>query len=639
MMHRSISCVLTLVALSVAACASKKADPADGATTDDNAGGASGRSARADAGSAAADDDDDTGSAGAAQAGSADAGAEVVPVTLEDIAGEWVADGTTAKFTGDCNLRMGSEVLFLIQRVDDSEGTVTDVASDGTLGARTTLDFGANTLGPASFPTSIAETDCIGVIDQTDEFVFANANIGFWRVERKYSLAGPGCDNTDCTGGVVAEMHRAEAGEFPSDLRESCAVRSLDLNGNLAVEVGSTLELTADVTPLSRAGCPNGVPDGTEVTFVLTDTGGTGSQLASTVVETKAGVATATIVAGGKEGEIDIEATARDDRGSIVRADSVTVHVHYEDLTLPELVTLESVEGNRLLRVEDRLYAVRLGGFSILDIATPESPTLLADVDVMGMDLRFAVTSTRAFALVDQNVFAYDVSDPSRVQESGRVALSSLYATALAASEDRLLVMGRGNGGAFDGQLVIVDLSDPTAPEVLERRPLEGCPHYQDDTPEVLPVANGVAYAVFDTGGCATLPSESAASWLDTGGLVRTGADLIPIGDQVVNIQYGTVSVFSSAPDTLPSTSPTPQRFVLPEVQSPSLVNGPFSRGDANAQLAFVAADYGCIMRLTDEDAPVVGRAYLGEDAVLNGTVLYGISSMGLTVYDVSDIE
>lgn len=597
------------------------------------------------------DDGADGGSAGESDtpaSGAAGESSVVTPVTLAEIAGEWVEYGDRGEVSGTCGVAMPDTLFVLIEPTDESHATVSQISSDGIVTGRATGEFSSNLLNGEDQRTNVDEATCTGFVDQTQFWAFLDRDRGVWDVSRAYALTGAGCSLTHCTVNARVPMQRAEAGTFPSSLRDSCDISRLRIRYDTStLETEGTLTIQAESYVISTSGCPDGAPDDTEITFHISP-GNTGTTLEEAVVGTVDGFATATLLGGYQAGRVEIWATITNQLGELITSDTADINVVTRTLELPVHSTLPEVTGNDIALIDDTLYVASTDTLHVLDTSTPENPTLATTISMPGSTAMPSIVGTAAFAVIDGDLVGYAL-DTSAAPTGVLLDLPTVLFEAQAATStgEQLLVLASEHGRAFTDTVLVYDVMPDGSAVEAERRPLTGCTGYgsSSNTPVTLAFANGVGYVTFEEFACATLFGTGSVGWTRIDDFLVGAVTLVPVGCSLVAFQQAEPSFYNfvssvfrfPAPEgALPTTTTAIPPYIL---QSTALTSQPaIPRGAANADWSFVSR-YGLILRAQEHDkGPVLARAALGSDAVANGSVLYVIKPE-LVAYDISGLE
>lgn len=274
------------------------------------------------------------------------------------------------------------------------------------------------------------------------------------------------------------------------------------------------------------------------------------------------------------------------------------------------------------------------GGFSVIDIANPAGPTIVANLDNGSLPSPWTGTNAlqhaTSVALSSDGHYAYvnafygyrvsviDISTPSNPRIVGSAHNLSLLAYPVdIAVQGNYLFVADQTGGSSD-QLTVVDVSNPTAPhvvaEISDNADLGGAYRIRVRGNFAYISASSVnAVAAVDISD--PLHPRVAGSLIDNGHLHRTtGLDLDPSGAYVVaSSPYLSTQVNSTYPPyPLQSGGPTATGTISviqidPNPIAASISSAPSSlTASTSASFAFAASDSVAIVRCSLDGGPAV---------------------------------
>lgn len=156
-----------------------------------------------------------------------------------------------------------------------------------------------------------------------------------------------------------------------------------------------------------------------------------------------------------------------------------------------------SLQGNLLAT------ASRIAGFQILDVQNPTAPVVLGGAAPGGSHLAVELDGNRLYCGTSVGLYVYDVSDPTNPVQLSLLPTAQIRAVAVNGNRVALAIEG-------DATVGLVDVTDPSAPVLVDTIAPGGSPFGIDFTADEIFVANQTAQVVvIDASDPANLVVES----------------------------------------------------------------------------------------------------------------------------------
>lgn len=153
---------------------------------------------------------------------------------------------------------------------------------------------------------------------------------------------------------------------------------------------------------------------------------------------------------------------------TVISVDDPTSPVWTSDLVMPSTMPALAVADGRVYLAHQR------DGLTVIDVANPRAPKAVGAISGIGSVKGIVIDGPRATIGSSNGLHVYDITQPSDPKPLGRLDLGPIPWRGLAGGAGRVVATrDRGTGRS---SLVIVDVSDPATPQMVEQIDLPAQP-------------------------------------------------------------------------------------------------------------------------------------------------------------------